>query len=255
MTPPKSSGTIPRSTPRSRPRTRSQGTPAASRDIPRASIAGPSSATTQQTADQPSLTNRSGNENVQEIVDKTCKESTTPVVNKVNALEAAIPRTNEVLDSILGHLSAMKVVPNATCEQPRPSVDDVNLLRGDVNDLLESRTELTRSINRIEQALENALANQRNQPAPEAVPEESQRRQAMLDALRVDSEEDPQVANEPVHMVRSQSASSRNNSVIEDRQKNRSRNSRSNAKPRSSRQHSRASPMSGVRNARHEDST
>ena len=69
----------------------------------------------------------------------------------------------------------MKVVPDATCEQPRPSVDDVNLLRGDVNDLLESRTELTRSINRIEQALENALANQRNQPAPEAVSEESQR--------------------------------------------------------------------------------
>ena len=77
----------------------------------------------------------------------------------------------------------------------------------------------------------------------------------MLDASRVDSEEDPQVANRPVHMVRSQSESSRNNSVIEGSQKHRSRNSRSNAKPRSSRQHSRASPMSGVGNARYEDST
>ena len=128
-------------------------------------------------------------------------------------------------------------------------------IRDSVNGLLESRTDLTRSINRIEETLQAFFANQRNEQAPEAVQEESRQRQALLDELRVDSEEDPQVVNEPVHAIRNRSANSRNNSVFEDRQKMRNRNSGLNVKSRSSRQHSRASPMSGVRNSRHDDST
>ena len=76
------------------------------------------------------------------------------------------------MDSILARLPETNVVPKEP-KQLRPSVDDVNLLRGDVNGLLESRTDLTRYINRIEETLQAVLANQLNQQAPEAVQEES----------------------------------------------------------------------------------
>ena len=79
----------------------------------------------------------------------------------------------------------------------------MNLLRGDSNDFLESRTKLLRPMDWIEEA----LAIRRYQPAPEAVPNNSRQVQQLLKDLRVDSAEDPEVHEEPIESVRSQPAS------------------------------------------------
>ena len=81
----------------------------------------------------------------------------------------------------------MKTASDPSGEQPRPLVDDVNLLRGDFNGLIESRTELLRSMARIEEV----LTIRRDQPVPEAVPNNPRQVQELLEDLRVDSAEDP----------------------------------------------------------------
>ena len=56
--------------------------------------------------------------------------------------------------------------------------------------------------------IEEALAIQRDQPAPEAVPNNPRQVQQLLEDLRVDSEEDLEVLDERIEMVRIQPESS-----------------------------------------------
>ena len=76
-------------------------------------------------------------------IEQTCRNHTEPVAHRVTELEAAVPRTAGTLNIILARLTRME----AAIQQQEPSpTEHIRQLRRDVNDLLETRSERTRSV-------------------------------------------------------------------------------------------------------------
>ena len=135
-------------------------------------------------------------------------------------------------------------------DDPWPPFDDVILLKGHVNCFWVENRVLTIHVYNL-----TVRAIRRDQLAPEAVPNNPRQFKEHLEDLRVDSEEDPEIQGTHIEVVCNQPESSWRKLFIEHRHRSRSQKLRLKVKSRSSRQGSRASPISGVRSSKYCDST
>ena len=99
-------------------------------------------ATPRTTAKSTTVEPQCGNETNDKRVEEICEARTTPVSDRVAAMEGAIPRMSTILEDILARLAKMEAP-----EQQQPTTQEslteaVNTLRGDVNVLLEDKSTL-----------------------------------------------------------------------------------------------------------------